>query len=89
MNVSYKSMHICNNVLLLDWQSLSFIGARTVNGMWRWDGRVTEPITYEWWGESQPTEKSQYCMGTSAEYKFRNIYCHGQKNFFCERVHNF
>ena len=89
MNVSYMSMYICNNILLLDWQSTSFIGALKVNRIWRWHGRVTEPYHMIGGVKASLLKKIQYCMATSVEYKFDNLYFYGQNNFYCEREHNF
>lgn len=83
-------MYICATPLLLDWQFPAFIGARKVSGIWRWHGRLTEPMTYEWWGDSHPTGGDRYCInfGPLVKYKFNDINCGASKYFLCERERN-
>ena len=80
-----------DNTLFLDWQFSVFIGIHKVNDIWRWQGRLTEPITYGWWGDNNPSGGDRYCIGVgpNVKYKFNDFHCQNEKYFFCERVGNF
>ena len=84
-------MYICATLLLLDWGFSTFLGARKVSGQWRWQGRVTERIAYDWWATNQPSGGSQICLGTSEwdKYKFNDVFCDSEKYFLCEKASNF
>ena len=89
--VDYTFMFLCTALLLLDWEIGAFIGGRKVNGIWRWHGRLTEPLAYTWWGNNQPSGGGQDCMGASSvvQYKFNDLFCGNKKYFFCEKASNF
>ena len=76
--------------LLLDWQGSSLIGGRYVDGIWRWQGRVTEEIGYDWWADNQPSGDGD-CMNVDPyiNYKFNDIHCtFAPLHFFCEKATN-
>ena len=76
--------------LLLDWQGPSLIGGRYVDGIWRWQGRVTGVVGYDWWADNQPSG-DRYCMDVNLppEYKFNDMHCDSASPyFFCEKSQN-
>ena len=76
--------------LLLDWQGSSHIGGRKVNGIWRWQGRVTGKIGYKLWGASEPSGDGDCIMiAQNMNYKFNDSPCTSTSFcFFCERADN-
>ena len=84
-------MYICTTFLLLDWGFSTFIGAQKISGKWQWQGRVTEPLAYDWWGDNQPSGgEDQDCLnvGKAVQFKFNNVYCQNILYFFCEKASN-
>ena len=76
--------------LLLDWQGPSLIGGREVNGIWRWQGRVTGVVGYDWWADNRPSGNRD-CIDVNQylKYKFNDISCTFAKlYFFCEKEQN-
>ena len=78
------------NTLFLDWQFSAYIGARKESGQWRWQGRVTGWLTYDWWADGKPSLENKNCLhvGGPIGYKFNNRFCGNPKYFYCERVRN-
>ena len=75
---------------LLDWQFPAFLGIQNVSGLFRWQGRLTEPITYEWWNDNNPTGGERYCInvGPNSKYQFNDLPCEMSMYFFCEKESN-
>ena len=74
--------------LRIDWQGPSFIGARRVDGIWEWQGRISEPMTYnEWWDFNEPSGDGD-CTDFNGFQRFNDLNCNQHLTFFCETKRN-
>ena len=76
-----------NMYLLIGWQGSLHIGGKRINGVWRWQGRITGEITYNWWSIGEPSNDGD-CMSLQPAYhKFNDLHCdHILAHFLCERI---
>ena len=74
----------------VDWQAHSHIGGRKIDGVWKWQGRLTGEITYDWWGSGDPNGDGE-CLGFHGlTLKFNDQACTGGHSFkfFCENANS-
>ena len=75
-----------NMYLLIGWQEPLHIGGRKIDDVWRWQGRITGEITYNWWSTGEPSNYGNCMIFFPTDHKFTNLRCDIPTHFLCERI---
>ena len=79
--------HIC--LLVSVWKKSHYwLGGQLVGNQWQWQGRITDPILYGFWGDSEPNgDGEEKCLDTNADFTWNDHECNLTYQFtLCERV---
>jgi hypothetical protein len=75
----------------LGWRSSNmWISGRKVNGVWRWNGRLTSEFMASNWGAEEPNSSGD-CLRIMYDngghyHKWDDYVCSGQQEFICEKI---
>ena len=79
--------HIC--LLVSVWKKSHYwLGGQLVGNQWQWQGRITGPVLYGFWGDSEPNGDGEAkCLDTNADFTWNDHFCNQTYQFtLCERV---
>ena len=65
------------------------IALSLVNGIWLWDKNTSVPLTYDLWGERQPSGNGEcgIAYGDDIDFGFDDRPCRRLCGYICEDIH--
>ena len=65
-----------------------WLGGQLIEDKWQWVGRVTGPILYSFWSDSEPNSKGvEKCLETNQDFTWNDNLCSSQYQYaLCEKV---
>ena len=65
-----------------------WLGGRLIGDQWQWVGRVTGPILYSFWSESEPNgQGGETCLDASYDFTWNDLSCNKTYHHaLCEKV---
>jgi len=51
------------------------LGGMDVTGVWKWVGRIKDPIVVGDWQRGEPSASNQHCLAHFTDHKWHDIMC--------------